>query len=77
VNEHPTDPRAPGDGSAAATAPSGSTQPATGRADGADPLVAVRASLEDVLELPLPERAEVFEQAHRVVVAELRALELG
>lgn len=45
--------------------------------DGRDPLVEVRAALEDVLELPLTERAEVFEQAHRVVVAELRALELG
>ena len=50
---------------------------APGQGAGDDPLVAVRAALEDVLELPLPERAEVFEEAHRVVVAELRALELG
>lgn len=49
----------------------------TDLAGAVDPLVEVRAALEDVLELPLPERAEVFEQAHRVVVAELRALELG
>jgi hypothetical protein len=45
--------------------------------DDPDPLVAVRAMLEEVLELPLVERAEVFEASHRVVVAELRALELG
>lgn len=42
-----------------------------------DPLHAVRTALDGVLELPLPARAEVFEEAHRVVVGELRALELG
>ena len=42
-----------------------------------DPLDAVRASLEGVGELPLAARAEVLDAAHRAVVAELRALELG
>lgn len=42
-----------------------------------DPLLALRRSLEDVDDLPLDERARVFEQTHEVVVRELRALELG
>lgn len=49
--------------------------PAAG--DGADPLLEVRAALDQVDELPLAERAEVFERTHEVVVDELRALELG
>lgn len=50
---------------------------ASGETGGRDALVDVRARLDGVLDLPLQERAEVFEDAHRVVVAELRALELG
>lgn len=42
-----------------------------------DPLLEVRARLDDVDELPLHARAEVFERTHEVVVEELRALELG
>lgn len=42
-----------------------------------DPLLAVRARLDEVDQLSLDDRAEVFEQTHRVVVDELRALELG
>lgn len=42
-----------------------------------DPLLAVRAELDGIGELPLEERAEVFERTHEVVVEELRALELG
>lgn len=44
---------------------------------GDDPLLMVRARLDEVDQLPLDDRAEVFEQTHRVVVDELRALELG
>jgi hypothetical protein len=51
-------------------APSGSEQPQ-------DPLLAVRAELEGVDELPLEERATVFDRTHGVVVEELRQLELG
>lgn len=42
-----------------------------------DPLLEVRAALDEVEALPLEERAEVFERTHQVVVDELRALELG
>lgn len=42
-----------------------------------DPLLRVRTELETIDELPLAERAEVFERAHRTVVEELRALDLG
>lgn len=49
--------------------------PAAG--DGADALLGLRAALDGVDELPLAERAEVFERTHEVVVEELRALELG
>lgn len=42
-----------------------------------DVLLGLRAALESVDELPLDERAEVFERTHGVVVRELRALELG
>ena len=42
-----------------------------------DPLLAVRAELDAVEELPLDERAEIFERTHEIVVEELRALELG
>lgn len=42
---------------------------------GVDPLLEVRAALDEVDRLRLEERAEVFEQTHRVVVDELRALE--
>lgn len=45
--------------------------------DGIDPLLEVRTALDEVERLPLEERAEVFERTHRVVVDELRALELG
>lgn len=45
--------------------------------DGADRLLEVRAALDEVDELPLAERAEVFERTHEVVTDELRALELG
>ena len=43
----------------------------------ADPLLALRAELEDVDALSLDDRAEVFDRTHAVVVRELRALELG
>lgn len=46
-------------------------------AAGEDQLVAARVALDEVLELPLDRRAEVFEQVHATVVAELRRLELG
>lgn len=52
-------------------------QPGPASGDGADPLLEVRAELDQVDELPLAERAEVFERTHEVVVDELRALELG
>ena len=42
-----------------------------------DPLLAVRVQLDDIDELPLDARAEVFERTHAVVVEELRSLELG
>lgn len=42
-----------------------------------DPLLALRAALDEIDELPLGERAAVFERTHAVVVEELRALELG
>lgn len=42
-----------------------------------DPLLALRAELEDVDDLPLDERADVFDRTHSAVVRELRALELG
>lgn len=42
-----------------------------------DPLLTVRTALDDVDQLSLDERADVFERTHRVVVDELRALELG
>lgn len=42
-----------------------------------DPLLAVRAELEAVDELPLDARAGVFSRTHEIVVEELRALELG
>ena len=42
-----------------------------------DPLLAIRAELDDVAQLPIDERAEVFERTHRIVVDELRALELS
>ncbi len=45
--------------------------------DGTDALLAIRAALDDVDQLPLEERADVFERTHQVVVDELRALELG
>lgn len=51
--------------------------PAQDAASEDDPLLAVRAELEDVDELPLDARAEVFERTHEVVVEELRSLELG
>ena len=35
------------------------------------------AALDVIDELPLQERAEVFDRTHAVVVEELRALELG
>jgi hypothetical protein len=43
----------------------------------ADPLLAARASLEEVAALPLGDRAAVFEAVHTTVVEELRRLELG
>ena len=48
-------------------------------ADGAssDPLLAIRAELDQVDQLPLEQRTEVFERTHRIVTDELRALELG
>lgn len=42
-----------------------------------DPLLALRAELEDVDDLQLDERADVFDRTHAAVVRELRALELG
>ncbi len=42
-----------------------------------DPLLGLRAALDDIDELPLEERAAVFDRTHAVVVEELRALELG
>ena len=42
----------------------------------ADPLLALRAALDAVDELPLDERAAVFDRTHAVVVEELRSLEL-
>jgi hypothetical protein len=42
-----------------------------------DPLLAARAAVDEVEELPIAERAAVFEQVHQVVVEELRQLELG
>ncbi|MFT5564441.1 MAG: hypothetical protein ACI970_001168 [Myxococcota bacterium] len=42
-----------------------------------DPLLAARAAIDEVEELPIAERAAVFEQVHQVVVEELRQLELG
>lgn len=47
------------------------------RSAGGDRLLEVRAELDQVDELPLHARAEVFERTHEVVVEELRALELG
>lgn len=41
-----------------------------------DPLLALRAALDAVDELPLAERAVVFDRTHAVVVEELRSLEL-
>lgn len=41
-----------------------------------DPLLALRAALDAVDELPLDERAAVFDRTHTVVVEELRSLEL-
>ena len=43
----------------------------------ADPLLELRAALDEVDDLPLADRAQVFERTHAVVVAELRALEPG
>lgn len=45
--------------------------------DPSDPLLAIRTELDRVDELPLEGRAEVFERTHRIVVDELRTLELG
>jgi len=42
-----------------------------------DALLAVRAELDEVEQLPIEDRAEVFERTHRIVVDELHALELG
>lgn len=50
------------------------------RADGessADPLEAARVELDGVLDLPVTERSDVFERTHRLVLAELRAIEPG
>lgn len=44
---------------------------------GDDRLVAARIALEEVGELPLADRAAVFESVHATVVEELRQLELG
>lgn len=44
---------------------------------GDDPLLQLRAELDGIDELPLDERAAVFDRTHSVVVEELRALELG
>lgn len=46
-------------------------------ADGGDRLLELRAALDTVEELPLEERAAVFERTHAIVTDELRALELG
>lgn len=60
------------------TVPTDAPTPAVEVGDaGDDPLLAVRARLDEVDQLPLDDRAEVFEQTHRIVVDELRALELG
>lgn len=60
------------------TGPGGAaTGAAASGPDRIDPLLEVRTALDEVGRLPLEERAEVFERTHRVVVAELRALELG
>lgn len=42
-----------------------------------DPLLVLRAALDGIDDLPLEERATVFDRTHAVVVEELRALELG
>lgn len=42
-----------------------------------DRLVDARIALDGVRELPLEDRAEVFERVHTAVVEELRQLELG
>lgn len=55
----------------------GGTSPASATPDAEDPLLALRAALDTVDELPLAERAQVFDRTHAVVVEELRALELG
>jgi len=39
--------------------------------------LAIRAELDQVDQLPLEQRTEVFERTHRIVTDELRALELG
>lgn len=51
--------------------PTGVQQPADDR------LVEARVALDGVRDLPLEERAEVFEGVHVAVVEELRQLELG
>lgn len=56
------------------------TVEATGGSDPSpsdDALLRVRAELDTVTELPLAERAEVFQRAQRVVTNELHKLELG
>lgn len=55
----------------------GGTYPGAGPAASTDPLLELRVALDTVDELPLAERARVFDRTHAVVVEELRALELG
>lgn len=53
---------------------------ATAEVDGGggdDALLAARVALDGVRDLPLDQRAAVFEQVHTTVVEELRQLELG
>lgn len=59
--------------------PGPSSTPDVGGADAvpSDPLLELRAALDGIDELPLEERAAVFDRTHSVVVEELRALELG
>lgn len=73
--EHETSPDGRSDampaGAAAADAPD---DPAAGAPQ--DPLLVVRAQLDAVDELPLDERADVFERTHAIVTDELKKLEL-
>lgn len=54
----------------------GQTAPAARDEHADDPLLRVRARLDAVEELPLGERADVFERTHTVVTDELKKLEL-